>query len=315
VILFLHYLRQKTSPNHYKLVTMHTNQESVQLETAIQRTHRRYLLAESLRNNPSWKVAVQTAKSQDKTSEVHDLVSSLSKKEFTTQPEVLALVEGLTNFLLERIQPPIPGMTIVLLGSAVHGGAALRSVMLGESKKKHDLDLALMHDANFTLSKAQKQQLNDLTDQFLSKDGRFTMCGLLNPSKNYTQHLTSAEEAAEMFIEFTPDLNTLTGLWDIPLNMYLNPGFPAKNIARNRELFAQGLRILQEYDNKQFIMFCEAFLKSWQEMHKISPKHLLPKDHLDAASEKDKARLASIEQISGQVMSNPIVDWINKQVR
>jgi hypothetical protein len=208
-----------------------------------------------------------TVREHEKNLGVNQLVDALVSKEFVVAPKMAAVASELS----QRLQHDFRFVdAVVLMGSAVHGGATLRQVMGGGDSG--DLDWGLISKGPLDrayLSKVVKRAEN-IIPQIASKHGidPFRSCEVINPKQYWMPKVGSVGHARFLLKNFH---DGSANFKDICL--YFQPSFPPGVNLENRRLLLEGLSGFSS-DNQYWTEIINILIVGWQHIHKIEYKHV-----------------------------------------
>jgi hypothetical protein len=204
---------------------------------------------------------------------ISELVDGLVTQEFVVSPKVAALAEDLADKLSEFKFLDC----VVLQGSAVNGGGAIRNAISGVDS--HDLDWGIIYEGNQGPSDYEIKKLmikaNRVIPSLAKKHGLgsdFRSCRgekAVNPGEGvYMPKIIDLEHAKYMWKHFIGGSATIKNLI-----LYFQPSFPKVSNTENRKLLLEALSTFSE-DTSLFNKVIDKFINGWDDYHIIKEKHL-----------------------------------------
>lgn len=113
----------------------------------LNRVFRREAIKQSLEENPNV-IDTKRVRGLENQKYTHELTRALNEQLYVAESDKIRLLEVVTQQLRENLQRY--DLTIVLLGSAAHGGKEVKNIMLGTKYGDNEVDYALLTDSPIT---------------------------------------------------------------------------------------------------------------------------------------------------------------------
>ncbi len=299
--------------------------EEKDFEKIIKRIVRRSFIADEMHDQEkSLRELISAVKDREKNIDINSIVDSLTKSEFTIDPQIYEMVQEASNNLLKKY----PGVkAVILMGSPIHGGAVVRRAMLPKDLIDHNVPIADLDWGIIVEEPLERGELSKLIKDMdkelrsianLEELNSIKTCPVTNPIKNWVKNIQNVEEALALL-----EPNKIAESDNIFL--YLEPSFPSKVNEQNRAYIFEALKIMyaDESTRDDWRLTVISLLIQWegiqypQAIHHLKEKHLgqMPENEsyspqLEFASKDQTKRSEGLRLqascISRRVMGNPL---------
>ncbi len=225
--------------------------------------------AEKLRAGAGLKEVKEAIRAVQKKGELVKFVENLLLSEVVVEPRHAQVATELGQQLQHEF-PQVSNLAVILIGSAVHGGAELRR--LQDYDEDTDLDWGILGDYNPSLM-VNKPILDSLVQRgymLIPQIGRkygldnLRSCNFYDPYQVNALNLRDSDEVVNLAKK---SLNARRLLW------YFLPSFPVAVNERNRRIMLAGLRQLAQSDRTQWDQTIQFLLSYWRGDHELKTKH------------------------------------------
>lgn len=230
----------------------------------------------------------------------NDVIDALVTDDVIIDPKV----GGVTSELSELIIKQFPKVkALVLMGSAVHGGAAIRT--LTESQGEKDLDWGIITTKSMTKEEVDEiirfaaNQLGPLATK-VGLPATFHSCDSINPSLYNVSEIQEPVEFLEMLE--AGEINAEHML------LYLEPSYPSHVNEEQRKIILDAFAKLHETKPEVWEDVTDDIFSKWQEVHNLKKKHFSI-----APKAKDKLLRRHIALASSELMAGPMADFLKEQ--
>jgi hypothetical protein len=245
--------------------------------------------------------AIDQAKEYKKELKNSHVFDRLLESEFVVSEQLSRVMELLQTSIREKF-PHVTGLSLVLLGSGVHGGEHLRNI--SQNKNTDDLDWAfvytgqrLSHEIITDIKKTVDELLPSVLQQ-TNFEGELLGCDYYNGAEfNYLMR----DDQGWWFNEITRLANSPLSLEYSEVLIAFYPSFPPEVNQQSREVILKALEKLYRTDEDTWEKFIRKFMGQWKQIHKVKAKHF----HDDQLQANDKTTHMAIEVAgqSDQIMS------------
>lgn len=208
---------------------------------------------------PSVRKIIDDVKESPKIEEARKMADRLMEEEFVMHEESVQIVEDLQK----KVEAAFPdwGVSLVLLGSSVGGGAETRKVF---ETATDDLDLGMLTDLPVGREEGGKIS-TFLRKELEGQEHGLHLCPADNPVEFRAVNLKSEDEALALLGE---------NFKASKVNLYFVPSFPKEVNEQNKGMILSALTKLASTDPDQWVKVRDALVKDWEKKHHLKPKHL-----------------------------------------
>ncbi|SRR5258708_194642 len=251
------------------------------------------------------------------------VISELTKDMLIVNEDILPFVNGLSSEL--RQQFAIPGFSVIISGSNVHGGAEIRKV--ANTQESADFDFALSADDLVKLNHEQElirlfvKRFIDQKKKLYHLSESFHSCEKYDGSNIRGNFLDSTSAKNELLSQ----VRNSTSPWlvnDVGFMVYFYPSSPPEIGEKNRQYILEALRIIYREDEIEWRMVRNYLIENWKEQHILKSKHLYDQAYLTKTVSKispwtgsqspSEIRLLNrLEKTSSEAMVGPFIRLID----
>lgn len=225
----------------------------------MKRTARRAEIAKSLTSGEtSARNIIETVKSSKKVEAAEEIARRLINEEFVVHEEIVPVVEEMQAKLEERF--PNEGISLLLLGSSLRGGAEVRKVM---GTRVGDVDLGML-SSDELLPDMRRKIEEIITEHLVEKGVDLELCDYVRPSRFNAVNLRDVEDAKSKLNDF----------FESDLMLFFVPSFPAETNEKNRQFLFEALAEVSIEDPNQWENIYENLVELWTDDHTVKAKHL-----------------------------------------
>lgn len=231
-----------------------------------------------------------------------NFVDVLSKKKELIDVRLANVAADLSKEVQNKVGS---GVSLVLMGSGVHGGAVARHIS-GTTAKDFDCGMVFSPDTKNTeeLSKKVSKIIKENVSQLAKKYGvqnseNFKLCTKINPE---TVHMPNIENADSFAKKLHHDFRN--GFINELTNIYFCPSFPPSVNRQNQEFVLEALSKLSRKDRNAWKQITTRLIDSWRLTSAIQTKHL-------GISEEEEGWEIKIDPQFRQIIMEPFVKMIN----
>ena len=234
--------------------------------------------------------------------DIPGLLDRLVEDEFLIDEKRAAVATDLSEEIQKKFN--LPGLAVVLMGSAVHGGQKIRELMKVEDAyadfdwgivlEKFDMPFSDFFKLRTNISDFGIEQLDILSQRHGIKPALHS-CRTLNPVDEWVWNYSSVDDARYKMLEtkqfFIGDKEQL----------FFCPSFPAWVNESNRHFFLSALTIFASHDWDRWVELSSSFIESWGGVHNLRRKHFLGLENL-VGWERDQKIALRLSDLSKDLM-------------
>lgn len=251
-----------------------------------------------------------------KTKEILDIVNNLLESPIIVEQRRAALANDMSIALKARF-PSVPNLSVILMGSAVHGGGELREVM--HNPGSSDIDWALTCDNNSLDNPDVRQRMMEVAEKCIEDkatthglEAGFHSCDSYNGGRYFRQNFTSADDC-KTFIEFSFISNITVPARSLEMRannaverlvMFFQPTFPVEVGNSNREFIIAALQSLAQENPDLWKEVVKRMKSAWRQLHIIKAKHIM-KNNRNWQEYDYKTHMIATDLSDDEAMSEP----------
>lgn len=267
---------------------------------------RRSTIQRKMRNSNSLRDVIAQTRAFENQNRVREEVEKLIKEEFSLDEEMISAATKLKRFLDTEVSKQNE-FAIVILGSAIHGGAKIRSMMV-ENGEDHndtsDLDFGIL--AN-NLDFLDEDFVNK-ADNFLKKNSQLHVCETASPILLKSTNIKSVEDAKNRLEIMYKSKSAYEPEF---IGLFFQPSIPPEVNQKNRKLIFEALHDIYQEDAEKWMDIFIVLLTFWKEMHNIKKNHLSYKRN--SLNKIDHDLIEKVVKNSGKIMSYPMTELLTKK--
>lgn len=250
-----------------------------------------------------------------------ELIDRLTSEVIVVDEEKAAVLLALSEMLRRHFHRP--DITLILLGSAGHGGSDVKKIIHSNEKTiDNEIDYALLTDEHISDSDAAQIQtfiqksIKDVASRLgVSSPDTYRPCDFHNAEHMRKTNIDTpnivAEQIAQAIDEAIPLVQA--NVLEYPemldeiseeLVLYLQPSFPQETNHENTYKLLEALRMIYEYNPEYWEIMTDEILRQWKIIHKIKTKHITKKKPWSDTRTQDF--VSTIEDSSSDAMSEPL---------
>lgn len=291
----------------------------------LNRVFRRDAIKKSLEENPG-QINTNRVREIEGQNFTHELTRALTEQLYVAEADKIKLLEVITQEIRERLQRD--DLTLVLLGSAAHGGKEVKNIMLGKNYGDNEVDYALLTDTPITDAEAEMVH-NEVSALFiptaqslhLERPDSYRPCGFHNAiherSTNINNPINLAQEIVEAIednrqlvedgiLEYSEILDEITRY----LVVYLEPSVPPEVNDYNIHQLLQALSLIKDDNPENFYIIKQEIIREWKKVHRLKDKHLAGKK--EWADQRTADFVNKVGESSSQAMSKPLEEILDQ---
>lgn len=215
---------------------------------------------------------------------------------FILSPEKADLAQKLQTYL-QNLYPDIHDLTVILLGSAIHGGHEWRKIF--NTHEDSDLDWIIAYKPEASASNLKKREYDLIFEGLLidantflqSQHPKLKSCHTYNPDKIHIPHLSSIQDARRILLSFDEVEKTL---------FYFQPAFPKEKQQLNLFYVLQALADLSLTDHHSWINCTGTLIDTWKIAHSVKKKHVKGRNDQTVRSRRIAQRFSAATSDSFQ---------------
>lgn len=231
-------------------------------------------------------------------------ISAIDKEILNPNLDVFALSQGIFESLKDNFN--IPGLSLVIMGSNVHGGAELRKIV--KSAESPDFDYTLTSNDNTILENNLgsikefiKVFVRDHSKEFGLPDD-FEVCEYYD-ARRTIQNIKNPDEANRIiFDSMSKDKDKDTS----SILLYFYPSVPPEINHKNQQYLLEELRNIHKTQPDYWEKISLELISKWKKFHQLKYKHFGK-----VATPADYRLVSKITGISSEEMAQPFIDLID----
>lgn len=235
-----------------------TEEQRQNFEKHLQRTIDRAAIRKGLNEGLPLKEIKKRVRNNHNRDLPHRLVNEL----VVVNPEADKIMEDLQK----KVENEFPGVYLVLLGSAAHGGAELRKALRPDAAPFSDLDIGIIYDPRIPFYDQDSTKILEL----LKKETPVSICDTFNPTRMQVPSLRDKSDATTLLYQIATDPQAIKLGKDI---MYFLPSYPPNINRKNQELIFKALKEIGQRNPYEWRVVREILIDRWIIFHALQDKH------------------------------------------